>query len=138
MISHWIGDHNTIHIVYMYYNILFSVQDMLLSHLKWRTFQSFRISSMIFFPTENKHLKHNVISGIFSSTWRAMKCQEYQGDVRQQGAEYILGPGRNCSILLRLFLPLPSPQPCSQCDLTMEAVDNLQILNINIFSLKSY
>lgn len=22
-----------------------------------------------------------------------MKCQEYQGNVRQQGAEYILGPG---------------------------------------------
>lgn len=42
---------------------------------------------------ENKHIKHNMVSGIFSSTWRAMKCQEYQGDVRQQGAEYILGPG---------------------------------------------
>lgn len=23
-----------------------------------------------------------------------MKCQEYQGNVRQQGAEYILGPGK--------------------------------------------
>lgn len=34
-----------------------------------------------------------MVSGIFSSTWRAMKCQEYQGNVRQQGAEYILGPG---------------------------------------------
>ncbi|XP_062569589.1 peroxiredoxin-like 2C [Saccostrea cucullata] len=41
----------------------------------------------------NKHLKHNMISGILSSTWRAMQSQEYQGDVRQQGAEYILGPG---------------------------------------------
>lgn len=42
---------------------------------------------------KNKHIKHNMVSGIFSSTWRAMKCQEYQGNVRQQGAEYILGPG---------------------------------------------
>lgn len=47
---------------------------------------------VLLFP-ENKHIKHNMVSGIFSSTWRAMKCQEYQGNVRQQGAEYILGPG---------------------------------------------
>ncbi|KAK7508147.1 hypothetical protein BaRGS_00000386 [Batillaria attramentaria] len=40
-----------------------------------------------------KHVKSGVISGFMKSMWRAMQYQEYQGDPKQQGASFIMGPG---------------------------------------------
>ncbi|ESP00625.1 hypothetical protein LOTGIDRAFT_112250 [Lottia gigantea] len=43
--------------------------------------------------SKSKHVKSGFIMGVLSSTWRAMKVQEYQGDVKQQGGSLIIGPG---------------------------------------------
>ncbi|KAK6179391.1 hypothetical protein SNE40_011763 [Patella caerulea] len=43
--------------------------------------------------TGSKHIKSGFIMGVLRSTWRAMKVREYQGDIKQQGGAFILGPG---------------------------------------------
>lgn len=42
---------------------------------------------------KSKHVKQNVFMGMLRSTWKAMKVQEWQGDVKQQGGAFIFGPG---------------------------------------------
>ncbi|XP_076439847.1 peroxiredoxin-like 2C [Babylonia areolata] len=42
---------------------------------------------------ESKHIKSGAMMGVLSSMWRAMRYQEYQGNPRQQGASFIMGPG---------------------------------------------
>ncbi|XP_064606955.1 peroxiredoxin-like 2C [Liolophura sinensis] len=45
-------------------------------------------------PYKSKHIKSGVLMGVLSSTWRAMRSpNEFQGDVKQQGGAFILGPG---------------------------------------------
>ena len=34
--------------------------------------------------------------GILKSTWRGMQYREMQGDMNQQGAAMIVGPGNTC------------------------------------------
>ncbi|OWF38577.1 thioredoxin-like protein AAED1 [Mizuhopecten yessoensis] len=41
----------------------------------------------------NKHVKQNVIMGVLRSTWKAMRVQEYEGNIKQQGGAFVLGPG---------------------------------------------
>ncbi|XP_060080701.1 peroxiredoxin-like 2C [Ylistrum balloti] len=41
----------------------------------------------------NKHVKQSPFMGILRSTWKAMKVQEYEGNIKQQGGAFILGPG---------------------------------------------
>ncbi|XP_071953388.1 peroxiredoxin-like 2C isoform X2 [Antedon mediterranea] len=41
----------------------------------------------------SKHLKHSLIGGLLKSTWKAIKTGDFQGDVKQQGGSFILGPG---------------------------------------------
>lgn len=43
--------------------------------------------------SKSKHVKQGTLMGIIRSTWKAMKVQEYQGDVKQQGGAFIFGPG---------------------------------------------
>ncbi|XP_072023821.1 peroxiredoxin-like 2C [Amphiura filiformis] len=40
------------------------------------------------------HVKSSVISGVLQSTWRAVKSMHYQGDMMQQGGQFIVGPGK--------------------------------------------
>jgi|ERR1712150_12372 len=42
---------------------------------------------------ESKHVKSGVVMGVLKSTWRSMYYREFQGDTRQQGGAFILGPG---------------------------------------------
>lgn len=47
----------------------------------------------------SKHIKSGFISGVMSSVWRAMRSsdrQEFQGDIKQQGGSFIMGPGDVC------------------------------------------
>ncbi|XP_005102404.1 peroxiredoxin-like 2C [Aplysia californica] len=43
----------------------------------------------------SKHIKSGFVSGVASSVWRAMTSpvKEFQGDPKQQGAAFIIGPG---------------------------------------------
>nr|AYP63837.1 thioredoxin-like protein AAED1 [Haliotis discus discus] len=44
---------------------------------------------------ESKHIKSGIIMGVLRSTWRAMQQESRlrNGDVKQQGASFIMGPG---------------------------------------------
>ncbi|XP_074640779.1 peroxiredoxin-like 2C [Tubulanus polymorphus] len=43
---------------------------------------------------ESKHVKSGIISGIMKSVWRAKDHpMEFQGDVRQNGGAFVIGPG---------------------------------------------
>ncbi|GFO03206.1 thioredoxin-like protein aaed1 [Plakobranchus ocellatus] len=47
----------------------------------------------------SKHIKSGFLSGVASSVWRAMRSsgrKEFQGDIKQQGGAFILGPGDVC------------------------------------------
>ncbi|XP_076462872.1 peroxiredoxin-like 2C [Babylonia areolata] len=41
----------------------------------------------------SRHVKSNPVMGVLRSVWRAMQSQEYQGNTKQQGGAFILGPG---------------------------------------------
>lgn len=41
----------------------------------------------------SRHIKSGFVMGILKSTWRGMQYRELQGDVDQQGGEFIFGPG---------------------------------------------
>ncbi|KAL8606481.1 hypothetical protein ACOMHN_037712 [Nucella lapillus] len=42
---------------------------------------------------KSKHVKSGTLMGVLQSVWRAMQSQEYQGNTKQQGGAFILGPG---------------------------------------------
>eukprot|EP00054_Salpingoeca_dolichothecata_P028499 m.216908 g.216908 ORF g.216908 m.216908 type:complete len:138 (-) comp26237_c0_seq3:315-728(-) len=39
------------------------------------------------------HVKSSTMKGLLSSTWRGLKSMQMQGDVSQQGAQFVIGPG---------------------------------------------
>ncbi|KAL8625706.1 hypothetical protein ACOMHN_043981 [Nucella lapillus] len=41
---------------------------------------------------ESKHVKSGALMGVLTSMWRAMRYQEYQGNPKQQGGSFIMGP----------------------------------------------
>ncbi|XP_033738695.1 peroxiredoxin-like 2C [Pecten maximus] len=41
----------------------------------------------------NKHVKQNLFMGSLKSTWNALKVGEFEGNIKQQGGGFILGPG---------------------------------------------
>ncbi|XP_021378114.1 thioredoxin-like protein AAED1 isoform X2 [Mizuhopecten yessoensis] len=41
----------------------------------------------------NKHVKQNLFMGTLRSTWNALKVGEFEGNIKQQGGAFILGPG---------------------------------------------
>ncbi|KAL5015894.1 hypothetical protein ScPMuIL_005483 [Solemya velum] len=43
--------------------------------------------------SKSKHVKSSAMMGMIQSTWRAMKGKEFQGEISQQGASLIIGPG---------------------------------------------
>ncbi|PVD22772.1 hypothetical protein C0Q70_16028 [Pomacea canaliculata] len=43
--------------------------------------------------SDSKHIKSGAWAGTLKSVWRAIQYQEFQGDVKQQGGAFILGPG---------------------------------------------
>ena len=42
----------------------------------------------------SRHVKSSILSGVLQSTWRAVKSMQYQGDMMQQGGQFIVGPGK--------------------------------------------
>lgn len=42
---------------------------------------------------QSKHVKQNAFMGTLRNMWKIMRVQEWQGDVKQQGGAFILGPG---------------------------------------------
>ncbi|WAR24178.1 PXL2C-like protein [Mya arenaria] len=40
-----------------------------------------------------KHVKQNAIMGIMRGMWKIMKSQEWEGDNKQNGGSFVLGPG---------------------------------------------
>ncbi|KAK3794408.1 hypothetical protein RRG08_019375 [Elysia crispata] len=47
----------------------------------------------------SKHIKSGFLSGVASSVWRAMRSsgrKEFQGDIKQQGGSFVMGPGDVC------------------------------------------
>ena len=45
------------------------------------------------YTSESRHVKSNMVTGVFKSMWRGMKFREFQGDMNQQGGAFICGPG---------------------------------------------
>lgn len=43
--------------------------------------------------SKSRHVKQNAFMGVLRNMWKIMRVQEWQGDVKQQGGAYILGPG---------------------------------------------
>ena len=43
--------------------------------------------------TGSEHVKSSALSGALRSTWEALKGLEMQGDVKQQGGQFVIGPG---------------------------------------------
>ncbi|XP_045159845.1 peroxiredoxin-like 2C [Mercenaria mercenaria] len=43
--------------------------------------------------SKSKHVKQNSFMGVLRGMWKIMRVQEWQGDVKQQGGAFILGPG---------------------------------------------
>ncbi|KAL4236299.1 Thioredoxin-like protein aaed1 [Mactra antiquata] len=43
--------------------------------------------------SRSKHVKQNVLMGVLRNMWKIMRVQEWQGDVKQQGGTFIIGPG---------------------------------------------
>ncbi|XP_069126960.1 peroxiredoxin-like 2C [Argopecten irradians] len=41
----------------------------------------------------SKHVKQNLFMGTLKSTWNALKVGELEGNIKQQGGAFILGPG---------------------------------------------
>ncbi|KAK3581920.1 hypothetical protein CHS0354_037593 [Potamilus streckersoni] len=41
----------------------------------------------------SRHVKQNVLMGMIRNTWKIMRVQEWEGDIKQQGGTFILGPG---------------------------------------------
>ena len=52
--------------------------------------------------SESKHIKQGSFMGMLRSTWKAMKVQAWQGDIKQQGGAFIFGPG-NVDFLRSMF-----------------------------------
>ncbi|XP_060080702.1 peroxiredoxin-like 2C [Ylistrum balloti] len=42
---------------------------------------------------DNKHVKQSLFMGTLKSTWNALKVGEFEGNIKQQGGAFILGPG---------------------------------------------
>lgn len=49
--------------------------------------------SYLFFP-ESRHIKQNAFMGLVRNMWKIMKSQEWQGDPKQNGGVFIIGPGK--------------------------------------------
>ncbi|KAH3775687.1 peroxiredoxin-like 2C [Dreissena polymorpha] len=41
----------------------------------------------------NKHVKQNAVMGVLRGMWRIMRSQEWEGDNKQNGGSFIIGPG---------------------------------------------
>ena len=41
----------------------------------------------------SEHVKSSALYGSLKSTWEALKSLEMQGDVKQQGGQFVIGPG---------------------------------------------
>ena len=42
----------------------------------------------------SEHVRSSVLAGFASSIWRTVKSMGMQGDVKQQGGQLVLGPGK--------------------------------------------
>lgn len=43
--------------------------------------------------SKSKHVKQNSFMGVLRGMWKIMRVQEWQGDIKQQGGAFIIGPG---------------------------------------------
>ena len=66
-------------------------------------FRYLNLSAFFFFSPDSRHIKSGLLTGMAKSVWRAMQYQEYQGDPRQQGGSFVIGPG--LSHVIFLFSP---------------------------------
>jgi len=41
----------------------------------------------------SEHVKSSKLGGILKSTFQTMKSMQLQGDIKQQGGQFVLGPG---------------------------------------------
>lgn len=52
-------------------------------------------STLNYYFQESRHVKQNAFMGVLRNMWKIMRVQEWQGDVKQQGGAYIIGPGKS-------------------------------------------
>jgi hypothetical protein len=45
--------------------------------------------------------------GVLRGMWKIMRVQEWQGDVKQQGGAFIIGPGKFRNLFVRIVTPKP-------------------------------
>jgi len=56
-----------------------------ISHLLWYCFVG----------SSSEHVKSSMFGGTLKSTFQTLKSMQLQGDVKQQGGQFVLGPGKN-------------------------------------------
>ena len=52
----------------------------------------------------SEHVKSSKLGGTLKSTFQAMKSMQLQGNVKQQGGQFVLGPGKVIIDMLLLLL----------------------------------
>ena len=48
----------------------------------------------VLYVASSEHVKSSKLGGTLKSTFQAMKSMQLQGDVKQQGGQFVLGPGK--------------------------------------------
>ena len=48
----------------------------------------------MFVAPKNEHVKSSVLSGALKGTFQVLKSMQLQGDIKQQGGQFVLGPGK--------------------------------------------
>ncbi|XP_014663604.1 PREDICTED: thioredoxin-like protein AAED1 [Priapulus caudatus] len=60
-----------------------------------KVYHELQLRSAELVQKKSPHVRSSTVLGILNSTWRAMQCMEWQGNIDQQGGAFVVGPGNN-------------------------------------------